>query len=70
VGIPEINKKKLIHAPGIKLICCPGPTVKRFYIDTANVVKIVAFKRSIRKFLNIHNSGLYWWPNASPNMFI
>jgi hypothetical protein len=45
--------KKLSHAPGIKLICGPGPKVKRFYIDKTNNFNIVVFKRSIITFLNI-----------------
>jgi hypothetical protein len=30
VRIPEINQK-LSHAPGIKLICGPGPKVKKIF---------------------------------------
>jgi hypothetical protein len=52
MGIPEIIQK-IEPRTGYKIICGSGPEVKYFYIDRTNICKIVALKRSIRKFSNI-----------------
>jgi hypothetical protein len=51
------------HAPGIILICGPGPLVRRFLHQENDAENIVALKRTIRKFLNtlaVHIEGIIY----------
>jgi hypothetical protein len=48
-----VSMKKLSPARVIKLICGPGPQVKRFPHRWNEHFKIVTFKRTIRQLLNI-----------------
>jgi hypothetical protein len=50
VGIPDINQK-VEHRTGHQVNLQSGATSKKdFYIDCKKILKIVAFKRSIRIF--------------------
>jgi hypothetical protein len=64
--IPEINKKKVEPRTGYKINLRSGETGKHiFTLIIVHIFKILALKRSIRKFVNIVAAH-----KASTNMFL